>query len=188
MSRASWRKIEAGDQERLRQWRNQPEIRQWMYTHHEISKEEHQRWFRAALIHPDREYYVVLLDEMPVGLAYYYEILRSQGRGSWGYYLAEASARGKGLATWIEYQMIERAFSELALKKLCCEVIVRNEAVWKFHLSVGFQQEALYKQHLWRDGQGLDVMGLGLLASDWPALRPALQARILARGYTVEKP
>ena len=74
----------------------------------------------------------------------------------------------------------------MGLNKLWCEVLVSNEPVWRLHQSYGFQREALYRQHVMKTGQYQDVVGLGLLAEDWPALRPALKARLEAKGYQVE--
>jgi hypothetical protein len=53
-------------------------------------------------------------------------------------------------------------------------------------LDFGFQREALFRQHVMKNGQYQDVVGLGLLAEDWPALRPALKARLEAKGYQVD--
>ena len=53
------------------------------------------------------------------------------------------------------------------------------------HESFGFQREALYRDHVWKDGRGHDVVGLGLLAADWARLRPASVERLQARGFAI---
>jgi RimJ/RimL family protein N-acetyltransferase len=42
---AKIRKMEHDDLERVLAWRNHPEIRRYMYTQHEITWDEHLRWF-----------------------------------------------------------------------------------------------------------------------------------------------
>ena len=81
--------------------------------------------------------------------------------------------------------VIEHVFGDLGLDKLWCEVLVENEAVWKMHEAFGFRREALFRRHAWKSGQPSDVVGLGLLASDWAAVRDESRARLRARGLPV---
>jgi UDP-4-amino-4,6-dideoxy-N-acetyl-beta-L-altrosamine N-acetyltransferase len=173
------------DRDRLLDWRNQPDVARWMYTDHTIGPEEHARWYAAALADPARKYWIIELDGEPVGLANLYDISPVNRKASWAYYLASPSVRGKGVGAFVEFWVIEHVFGEMGLAKLCCEVLVENEAVWKIHESFGFQREALYRQHVWKAGQPLDVVGLGLLAQDWAAAREASAERLRAKGYSV---
>ena len=79
--------------------------------------------------------------------------------------------------------VIEHVFGPLGMNKLACEVLTEHEAVWKLHESFGFVREALYRDHVWKAGRFQDVVGLSLLARDWPAARPAALARLRAKGY-----
>ncbi|WP_332764100.1 UDP-4-amino-4,6-dideoxy-N-acetyl-beta-L-altrosamine N-acetyltransferase [Phenylobacterium sp.] len=173
------------DSDRLLAWRNLPEIRRWMYTDHVISQEEHDRWYAAALADPSRRYWIIELDGLPVGLANLADYAPAHRRTAWAYYLADPSVRGKGVGAYVEYFIIEHVFGELALNKLCCEVLIDNEAVWKMHEAFGFAREALFREHVWKDGKATDVVALGLLASDWAKIREASRARLAERGYPV---
>ena len=73
----------------------------------------------------------------------------------------------------------------MGLRKLWCEVLITNEAVWKLHQKFGFRQEALLRAHVVKAGHPVDVMGLGLLAEDWAAARPAMAERLQRLGYAV---
>ena len=79
--------------------------------------------------------------------------------------------------------MIEHVFGELDLNKLWCEVLVDNAGVVRLHESFGFQREALMRQHVRKDGQAADVVGLGLLQSDWAVARAASRERLVSRGF-----
>lgn len=166
-------------------WRNMPEIRRWMYTDHVISQDEHDRWFAGAPADPSRRYWIIELDGVPVGLANLADYSPTHRRTAWAYYLADPSVRGKGVGAYVEYFIIEHAFGELALNKLYCEVLIENEAVWKMHEAFGFKREALFRQHIWKDGVATDVVALSLLASDWSMVREASRERLVARGYPV---
>lgn len=175
----------AQDSERLLAWRNLPEIRRWMYTDHEIARDEHARWFAGMLADPSRTYWIIELDGAPVGLANLADTSPIHGRTAWAYYLAEPSVRGRGVGAWVEFFVIEHVFATLGFNKLTCEVLVENEAVWKMHEAFGFQREALLRDHVRKDGAFTDVVGLGLLAADWAGLREASRQRLKSRGFPV---
>jgi UDP-4-amino-4,6-dideoxy-N-acetyl-beta-L-altrosamine N-acetyltransferase len=176
------RRLEAGDSDRVLDWRNLPEIRRWMYTDHVISKEEHDRWFAGALVDERRCYWIVELDGRPVGLANLADITPAQKRATWAYYLADPAVRGRGIGAYVEFFVLDYVFDTLGLNKLWCEVLVENEAVWKMHQAFGFRREALFRQHAWKDDGPHDVVGLGLLAFEWAQIREDSRERLRARG------
>ena len=177
------RPLESGDRDRLLAWRNQPEVARWMYSDHVITTEEHARWFEGALIDPRRRYWVIEADGRPVGLANLYDLSPEHARTAWAYYLADPSTRGQGIGAFVEYWVIEHVFGALNLNKLWCEVLADNEPVWRLHEGFGFRREALFRRHVRKDGAPADVVGLGLLASDWAAARATSRARLVSRGF-----
>jgi len=177
------RPLEAHDRDRLLAWRNMPEVGRWMYTDHTITPDEHARWFEGAVIDPRRRYWVIEADGRPVGLANLYDLAPEHARTAWAYYLADRSTRGQGIGAFVEYWVIEHVFGELKLNKLWCEVLVDNEPVWRLHEGFGFRREALFRRHVRKNDEPADVVGLGLLASDWAAAREASRARLVARGF-----
>jgi UDP-4-amino-4,6-dideoxy-N-acetyl-beta-L-altrosamine N-acetyltransferase len=190
MTAVTLRPLQDDDRERLFAWRNSPEVAAYMYSDHPITPEEHARWFAGIAGDGRREYRVIEIDGAPAGLANFYDIDRAQRRAAWAYYLAEPSARGRGVGGYVEYLMIERAFGEpghegLGLRKLWCEVLAGNEAVWRLHQKFGFRQEALLRAHVVKGGEPQDVIGLGLLAEEWPTVRPAMVERLRRLGYGV---
>jgi UDP-4-amino-4,6-dideoxy-N-acetyl-beta-L-altrosamine N-acetyltransferase len=177
------RPVEPADSERLLDWRNREQVAAYMYTDHQISPEEHARWFAAAMAAPDRRYWIIELDRQPVGLANLAGIDPARRRSEWAYYLAETSVRGRGVGAAVELVVIDHVFGALGLHKLWCEVLIENEAVWKLHESFGFVREALYRDHVWKAGRFQDVVGLGLLADDWAKARPGCAERLAQKGY-----
>jgi hypothetical protein len=49
----------------------------------------------------------------------------------------------------------------------------------------GFEREALFRRHVIKNGERVDVIGLGLLAEDWSARRGDMAERLRARGFAV---
>jgi len=181
------RDIAAADRDRVLAWRNMPEVARWMYSDHVISPEDHARWFAVATGDLSRRYWIVELDGAPVGLANLYDIVTAHRRAAWAYYLAEPAVRGRGVGAYVEFWMIEHAFSVLGLDKLWCEVLADNEVVWRLHESFGFRREALFRRHVWKTGAPADVVGLGLLAADWAQTRPSCVQRLRAKGFALDR-
>lgn len=177
-----FRRLEAEDKERLLDWRNRPEVAAYMYTDRRITPEEHEAWFAGIETDARRDYWLILLDGEPAGLLNLYDIQPEHGRASWAYYLAEIGSRGRGLGAKIEYRLLTHVFEERGLNKLWCEVLESNEGVIRLHRSFGFKEEAVLRAHVRKGGEYIDVIGLGLLARDWPAAKAQAAARLEKLG------
>jgi UDP-4-amino-4,6-dideoxy-N-acetyl-beta-L-altrosamine N-acetyltransferase len=182
------RLVEPADSARLLAWRNSPEVSAHMYTDHTIRQAEHDRWFADATAAPDRRYWIIEAEGEAVGLANLARIDRAASRCEWAYYLGEPSTRGKGLGALVEYLVLGYVFETLWLNKLWCEVLVENAAVVKLHESFGFTREALFRDHVVKNGRFQDVVGLGLLRREWPAAKAAIEARLNRRWALAELP
>jgi RimJ/RimL family protein N-acetyltransferase len=79
--------------------------------------------------------------------------------------------------------VLQQVFEHMHLRKLWCEVLASNEAVWRLHETFGFVQEARFRAHILKDGAPQDVLGLGILAVDWRARRPAMAQRLRDKGF-----
>jgi UDP-4-amino-4,6-dideoxy-N-acetyl-beta-L-altrosamine N-acetyltransferase len=177
------RPVEAKDRDQILAWRNSPDVRAYMYTDHVISPAEHRAWFAGLEGDETRRYWIIEMDQAPVGLANLYDIDRRNARCAWAYYLADPRVRGAGVGSYVEYWMAEYVFEGLHLAKLWCEVLASNEPVWKLHQTFGFTVEARFRGHVVKGEARVDVLGLGLLAADWRERRPAMAERLQARGY-----
>jgi len=161
------RSLALADTVRVREWRNLPEVAAYMYTDHQISEGEHARWFAGALTGDTRRYWIIELDDEPVGLANLYDISQLHGRAYWAFYLADARVRGRGVGSFTERFVMRHVFAELELDKLCCEVLATNEGVVKMHERYGFRVDGLLRQHVRKGGGRVDVVTMSLLREEW---------------------
>ena len=182
-----FRPMRAEDGARVLAWRNAPEVAAYMYTDHAISAEEHGRWLAGALAAPDRAYWIIEADGAPVGLANLVGIDPVARRCELGHYIAEPAMRGQGVGACVEYILLQHVFGTLKLNKLWCEVLAENEGAWRLHLGFGFQQEARFRDHVWKGGRFQDVLGFGILAGEWAAARGPCDTRLRARGIDPER-
>ena len=160
----------------LREVRNQPDVRRWMYTDHEISEAEHRDWLRRMINDScHRMFAVVDLQGCVKGAASINQINVRHQTADWAYYLTQSLRGGWGAA--MEMALIDFAFEQLALQKLNCEVLEGNDSVIRLHEKFGFQSEGFRRSQIWRANQRCGVHLLGLTVADWQRARPQIVAR-----------
>lgn len=130
----------------------------------------------------DRFYWIIEVENEAVGLANVTDIDEDYSRCDWAYYLASPTTRNRGVGACVEYLILRFVFDALRLNKLWCEVFRENARVWALHESFGFRREAELRDHVRKDGAFRDVVGLGLLKSDWPEVKARAESRFEAKG------
>lgn len=163
----TWRPLALDDIQRVRTWRNLPEIALFMYSDHEISEAEHARWFGEAISGGNRRYWIIELEGKPVGLVNLYDISDRHRRASWAFYLADPSVRGRGVGSATERFALRYAFADLGLNKLCCEVLATNDSVVRMHMRYGFAVDGTLRRHIRKGESYVDVVTMSLLREEW---------------------
>ena len=145
-------------------WRNHVDVRRSMYTQHEISNEEHHRWFERISGDPDHHPLIYEADGIACG--YVNITLQSSGKiADWGFYLAPDAANGTGRQ--LSHAVLDYVFTTLQLHKLCGQVIKYNQRSIKFHLNNGFIQEGILRDNYFDGHDYHDVICFGLLEHEW---------------------
>ncbi|MGX1123215.1 UDP-4-amino-4,6-dideoxy-N-acetyl-beta-L-altrosamine N-acetyltransferase [Pseudomonas sp. HLS-6 TE3448] len=163
------RAMTTGDLEMVLQWRNHPDVRRYMYTQHEISLDEHRRWFESSQCNAAR--HLLIFEQLSVPLGFVSITEGTPGRiADWGFYLAPEAPRGTGRS--LGQAALEFAFVSLRLHKVCGQALGFNERSIRFHHALGFIQEGVLRdQHF--DGENYQsVIHFGLLREEWQALQP----------------
>lgn len=158
-------------------WRNAPAVRRNMYSHHEIAPAEHRAWFQRIQNDPSARWYLYRdAADNPQGVVYFTALNPEQGIAFWGFYARPEAPPGTG--TRMEYEALMLAFGDLSLHKLNCEVLATNVAVVNLHKKVGFTQEGRFRDQHFDGTQHIDIVRLGLLASEWEEHRDRLRERV----------
>lgn len=164
MKACTIRKMGEADLKRVLEWRNHPEVRQYMYTQHEITLEEHTKWFQSASCDDKRNLLIFEKNEEPLGFINISEV-ENGGIADWGFYLSPQAPKGAGHA--LGKSALDYGFKNVSLHKICGQALAFNQRSLAFHLKLGFKQEGILRhQHF--DGQNYhDILCFGLLASEW---------------------
>lgn len=159
--------MQYGDLERVLIWRNQPDVRRYMYTQHEITMGEHSRWFDRVSQDDKRHLLIYQEGDIPLGFVQISEI--NLGRmAEWGFYVAPDAPKGMGFR--LGNAALYYAFSRLSLHKLCGEAIGFNQRSIRLHQKLGFAHEGTLAEHFFDGNQYHDIWCFGYLASDWQAI------------------
>lgn len=152
------------DLEQVLEWRNHPDISRYMYTQHKITFAEHANWYKRANNNPDHYVLIFELDGKPTGFVNINKLMHTN-IADWGFYMAPNSEKGTGRK--LGETVLNYAFKNLRLHKICGQALAYNIPSIKFHTNLGFTKEGVLRdQHF--DGQSYnDVVHFGLLANEW---------------------
>ncbi|MFZ4559429.1 MAG: UDP-4-amino-4,6-dideoxy-N-acetyl-beta-L-altrosamine N-acetyltransferase [Saprospiraceae bacterium] len=172
--------LQESDLELILLWRNAPAIRQAMFTQHEITLEEHLAWFQRIRVDAGVRCFLFLDKEgIPCGVVSFTGIDVRQSNAFWGFYAKPLAMPGTGMR--LSLDALNYAFGELGLYKVNAEVLGSNPRSIEMHKKVGFIEEGRFREHFFNGEERVDVIRLGLLATEWPSCRTLLESRIAER-------
>ncbi|WP_406108237.1 GNAT family N-acetyltransferase [Micromonospora globbae] len=154
------RPADDADLDRMRLWRNHPQVRAVSLTRHEIGPDEHAAWWARVRLDPDRRVLVHLHGGAPSGVVTFSGVTSPQRAVTWGFYLdvAGLDARGELLPAWLslERAAIAYAFETLGARTLGGETLTSNEPVLALHRRFGFRVVRRYEREI--DGRPHEVV------------------------------
>jgi len=162
-----FKNIKPDDLEMILKWRTMPEVSKYMYTDFEPSMAKQKKWYVQISEDQTRKDWVINVDGEDVGLLSIVRIDNVNRRCEWAYYLGSPNVRGKGIGKNVELNVLEYVFEKLGLNKLCCEVLKENELVVKIHEKYGSVVEGNRRQQIYKNGEFLDIIEMGILKEDW---------------------
>jgi UDP-4-amino-4,6-dideoxy-N-acetyl-beta-L-altrosamine N-acetyltransferase len=147
-------------------WRNAPAVRQMMFTPHEISADEHRRWFERASSDATRR--LLIAEHAGVALGHVnFGGVAPGAVADWGFYAAPGAPRGSGRV--LGRAALRLAFVDEQLHKVCGRTLAGNQASMRMHLALGFRAEGVLREQQRRGERYLDVHCFGLLRREWLA-------------------
>lgn len=158
------RPMQESDLELVLNWRNHIDVRQYMYTQHEISLTEHTNWFNKVSKNNNYNLLIFEVNNEPLGFVNIHQIAQG-GLADWGFYTSPDAP--KGIGSKLGKQALDYAFNTLQLHKLCGQALDFNETSRKFHKRLGFKKEGVLEQHHFDGQKYYDVICFGLLASEY---------------------
>ena len=158
------RKMQISDLDMVLFWRNQPDVRRYMLTQHEISLEEHREWFAKNTENSSRS--LLIIEENGVALGFVqFNKLGSGVVADWGFYTSPSAPKGTGYKIGIT--SLNYAFITLKLHKVCGQALAFNLKSIQLHQKLGFHKEGVLRQQHHLNGAYQDLICFGLLRKEW---------------------
>lgn len=118
-------KLDEDTIEKVREWRNDPSVRRHMYNSNEISKEEHWNFIKSLPNKKDRSYWLVYLNNKPLGVINIVDINYEKRCGEIGYYLIP-SEQDSGNGLDFLYIVYDFMFNSLGCENLYGRTEIHN--------------------------------------------------------------
>lgn len=168
-------KVDRDTQNLVRKWRNSDNVRKYMCNEKMISEEAHLNWLKSLESTNKKEVYVVLYNELPIGVISVDDIDFEHKKCEWGFYIYDISLRGKGIGKQLKISMADYIFNKLGMEKLNSIVLEINPNVIEMHKKLGFQIEGIRRKNIIKGGKRIDVYELGILKEEWLANRENIE-------------
>ena len=165
-NRAILRDIQYEDLLLVLKWRNQNYIRNVMYNSDYISIKQHLAWYEKLLINEKAVSKLFYFDGVPYGVVNINEINHIHKSCEWGFYIGELNA-SRGMGTVLGYTALNYIFNELKLRKVNASVLENNPRSKHFHEKLGFSHDVTLREHIFKEGQFMDVNLYSILHEEW---------------------
>jgi hypothetical protein len=165
------RAVERTDLERMRDWRNLPELRRNFREFRELNLLNQEQWFARISASPNDFMFVIdrIADHKPIGVAglvYVHWVLRS---ADISLYLGDGETYidgPGGLAEDAVKTLIRYGFANLNLHKVWTELYSFDERKIELFTRLGFSRDAVLRDNAFEDGRYHDSFIYSLLRTD----------------------
>ena len=168
-------RLQEADLALVMEWRMRSDITKFMNTDPCLTIEGQRSWFRALQQDDSQIHWIILMEDIPIGVINLMDIDHVNRRCSWGYYIAAREKRSLKLALYLEWSLYDYVFDVLGLHKLCNETFVANQPVIRLHQLCGSKQDGIMRQHIYKAGQFYDVAVGSILKEEWAEKKKSIK-------------
>ena len=177
--RVRLREMRESDAPHVVEWRNRPEIREWLIQWKPLTVDSHLRWHAKRVEAGDLFLVFETLDGQPVGSSSLQDFDAMGKSAEWGR-LCSARMGGHPLGILEGCYLLHRlCFGALQMFRLHGAVAAENERAWRLYQFLGWRDEGLRRKHWPKpDGTHFDVRVIGLFADEFEAARAPVEAKL----------
>jgi UDP-4-amino-4,6-dideoxy-N-acetyl-beta-L-altrosamine N-acetyltransferase len=161
--------VEESSLEKLRQWRNKPELRRYFREYREISSTMQKNWFNSRVLdnpnQVDFEIHDKHTDKL-LGHCGLYYINWIHRHAEFGIYIGDEDFRQGGYGSDALRTLLKYGFNDLNLNKIWCEVYSNNDAIGVYR-HIGFVDEGCLRQNYFNEGQYWDCYLMSMLREEY---------------------
>jgi RimJ/RimL family protein N-acetyltransferase len=163
------RELTGSDLVHTLRWRQDPTLITWLgepFRH--INCETEETWFQHYLAHRNQQVRLMIwAGAQAIGLVQLTGIHTVHRSAEFSLLIGEAAFRGQGYGHEATRHCLQHAFSDLNLHRLELRVRADNQPALRLYRRVGFVEEGRLRQAIFKQGQRIDLLIMGLLAHDY---------------------
>ncbi len=169
--RVKLRALTIGDIEKTLVWHNSEDI-QDLYIGHPfpINREMEELWYSKILTsnYPTTVFGIEICDSnLLIGLTFLKEINNIHRSAEFAIYIGDISNRGKGYSKDATAETIRFAFEKLGLNRVFLKVLSRNTVAINLYKTVGFKEEGVLRECIFKNNCFEDEIVMSMLRSDY---------------------
>ena len=163
-----------GDAEICAPWLNQTEVTRYLLAGSRPNLVEHSRRFLERAMRSKSDVVFAIIERETdryignIGLHHIDHLARN---AMFGIVIGVPECWGKGYGTEATQLVVDYAFHRLNLHRLELEVAAPHAAARRAYERAGFKVEGTRREARYMDGRYLDAVVMGILRSDWEAVR-----------------
>jgi UDP-4-amino-4,6-dideoxy-N-acetyl-beta-L-altrosamine N-acetyltransferase len=155
------------DIERLRNWRNMPELFRYHFSPLPLSQMEQEHWYEGYVSGGRQTVFIVENDkDLPIGYTLIKDLDHKNQCAEIGLYLSpEFQEQGYGKDAF--RTLMKFCFYQLNLHRLMLEVFAFNERAVQLYEKLGFKQEGILRDAYFCDNQFHDIIMMSILKDEF---------------------
>lgn len=157
------RRLSVNDLALIRQWRNHPSVRPYMFNQQVINATEHQQWFLDKS--KDSSQHLLIYEDQGKPQGFLSFSIKENLEADWGFYKAPDTERGTGKI--LGKLSLDYAFKKIGIRKINAQVIDFNLASLKFHEQLGFSKNRIGQNEYQTKNKYYDVHHFNISAETW---------------------
>ncbi|PYZ96428.1 GNAT family N-acetyltransferase [Alteribacter lacisalsi] len=173
--RITLRKMTADDTELYHIWRNDPDVMQSTSPSLDLHTEEETKSFvKDVLLSSSSSKCYMIEDKetsQTIGITSLVQIDLGNRNAECIIDIGEKGYWGKGYGREALGLLLDYAFLELNLHRIALRVFSFNEKAISLYCSIGFTEEGISRESLFRNGQWHDIIQMGFLQNEYIAMK-----------------
>lgn len=165
------REISADDLQIINQWRNDKGLidllgSPFRYINHETDK----RWFESYLANRNTNVRCAIVDKESnaiIGLVNLTNIDWSCRGAEFSIMIGNSNFYSKGIGKMATIEMLKHGFNNLNLHRIYLTVLTYNDIALKLYKSIGFEQEGIIRDAVFKQGKYQDAYMMSILEDEF---------------------
>jgi UDP-4-amino-4,6-dideoxy-N-acetyl-beta-L-altrosamine N-acetyltransferase len=146
-------------------WRTEEFITKYMFTDVDYNMDKHKKWFEKISGSSKDKYWVIKVNNHPIGSIYLSDIDYQNKKTYWGFYIGDTSYRSYG--GFVLPHLYDYVFYKMKFNKILAEVMDGNKDVVDLSLFYSSRLVGTYKNHIFKKKKFHDVHVLEMLKDTW---------------------